>query len=97
MTLLENNEIISEDKSVAEIFNDYVANITNSFGIEETGKSTVSTLDIDDPVEIALTKCSLHPSSYSKIRLSTLFPRRSNDSNRRIRLKERISTGKYSS
>ena len=38
VTLLENNEIISDDKAVAEIFNDYFVNITSSLGIEETGK-----------------------------------------------------------
>ena len=52
MPLLENNEIISKDKSVAEPFNDYFANITNSLRIEETGK---------------ITKFSLH-SSIKRIR-----------------------------
>ena len=61
VTLLENNDIISNDKSVAEIFNDYFVNITSSLGIEgieETGKNTVSTQDIDDPVEITISKYS---------------------------------------
>ena len=66
MTLLENNEIISIDKSVAEIVNEYFVNITNSLGIEGTGENTVSTHDIDDPVEIAITKYSSH-SSIKKI------------------------------
>ena len=65
VTLLENNAIISNDKSVAEIFNDYFVNITSSLGIEdieETGKNSASTQDIDDPVEIAITKYSSHSS-----------------------------------
>ena len=36
VTLLENDEIVSDDKAVAEIFNDYFANITSSLSIEET-------------------------------------------------------------
>ena len=39
VTLLENNEIISDYEAVAEIFNNYFANITSSLGIEETGKN----------------------------------------------------------
>ena len=62
MILLENNEIISNDKSVAEIFNECFTDITNLLGIEETGKNIVSTHDIDDPVEIAITKYSSHSS-----------------------------------
>ena len=67
MTLLENKELISKHKSVADIFNDYFANTTNLLGIEETRKSTVSTYDIDNLVEIAITKYSLH-TSIRKIR-----------------------------
>ena len=62
VTLLENGELISDDKAVAEIFNEYFANITSSLGIEETGSNLVSTDDIDDPVELAVVKYSLHPS-----------------------------------
>ena len=43
------------------------ATITNSLGIQETGKNTVSTHDVNDPVEIAITKYSSH-SSIKKIR-----------------------------
>ena len=62
MTLLENDEIVSDDKAVAEIFNDYFANITSSLGIEETGSNAVSADGIDDPVELAIIKYGLHPS-----------------------------------
>ena len=62
VTLLENDEIVSDDKAVAEIFNDYFANITSSLGIEETGSNVVSADGIDDPVELAIIKYSLHPS-----------------------------------
>ena len=67
VTLIKNNEIISNDKCVAEIFNEYFATITNSLGIQETGKNTVSTHDVNDPVEIAITKYSSH-SSIKKIK-----------------------------
>ncbi len=60
VTLLENGELISDDKAVAEIFNEYFANMTSSLGIEETGSNLVSTDDIDDPVELAVVKFSLH-------------------------------------
>ena len=62
VTLLENDEIVSDDKVVTEIFNDYFANITSSLGIEETGSNVVSADGIDDPVELAIIKYSLHPS-----------------------------------
>ena len=67
VTLFDNNAIISNEKCVAEIFNEYFATKTNSLGMEEAGKNTVSTHDINDPVEIAITKCSSH-SSIKKIR-----------------------------
>ena len=53
--LLENNEIISDDKAVAEKFNDYFTNMTCSLDLEETRKKIVSTDDIDSPVELAIT------------------------------------------
>ena len=56
VTLLENDEIVSDDKAVAEIFNDYFANITSSLGIEEAGSNVVSADGIDDPVELAIIK-----------------------------------------
>ena len=45
MTLFENDELVSDDKAVAEIFNDYFANITNSLGIEHPPVTTP--LDIE--------------------------------------------------
>ncbi len=42
------------------MFNEYFANITSSLGIEETGPNLVSADDIDDPVELAVVKFSLH-------------------------------------
>ena len=56
VNLLENKAIISNDKCVAEIFNECFATVTNSLGIVEAGKNTVSTHGINDPVEIAITK-----------------------------------------
>ena len=60
MILLENNEIISVDKAVAEIFNDYFTNITSLLGKEETGKNMVSTDDVDESFELAIIRYSLH-------------------------------------
>ena len=58
--LLENDKIISDNKAVLEIFNDYFANVISSLRIEETESSVVSTDDIDDPIALAIIKCSLH-------------------------------------
>ena len=47
LTLLENNNLISNDKEVAEVFNNYFANITDALGIKEITEniSSVSGLD----------------------------------------------------
>ena len=66
MNLLENNEIISDDKAVAEIFNNYFANIKSSLDLEETGKNMASTNDIDDPVELATIKYTQALRGYQK-------------------------------
>ena len=39
VTFLNNNEIVCNDKAVAEISNEYFTNITISLGIEEPGKT----------------------------------------------------------
>ena len=62
VTLLENGEIVSDYKAVAEIFNNYFINITSSLGVKETGSNVLSADDVNDPFELAIIKYSLHPS-----------------------------------
>ena len=61
--MLENDGKICDEKAVAEIFNDYFANITSSLGVEESGQNVASAHDVNHPVELTIIKHSLHPSS----------------------------------
>ena len=62
VTLLENDKVVSNDRAVADIFNDYFVNITGSLDIADADLNLLSTDGIDDPVDIAVRKYSLHPS-----------------------------------
>ena len=62
VTLLENDKVVSNDRAVADIFNDYFVNITGSLDISDTNLNLLSTDGIDDPADIAVRKHSLHPS-----------------------------------
>ena len=62
VTLLENDKVVSDDRAVADIFNDYFVNITGSLDIADADSNLLSTDGIDDPVDIAVRKYSLHPS-----------------------------------
>ena len=62
MTLLENDKVVSNDRAVADIFDDYFVNITGSLDIVDADLNLLSTDGIDDPVDIAVRKYSLHPS-----------------------------------
>ena len=62
VTLLENDKVVSDDRAVADIFNDYFVNITGSLDIADADLNLLSTDGIDEPVDIAVRKYSLHPS-----------------------------------
>ena len=62
LTLLENNNLISNDEEVAEVFNNYFANITDALGIKEITENISSVSGLVDPIDIAIKKFSLHPS-----------------------------------
>ena len=62
LTLLENNNLISNDKEVAEVFNNYFANITDALGIKEITGNISSVSGLVDPIDIAIKKYCLHPS-----------------------------------
>ena len=62
ITLLENEVLVTDDKEVAEIFNEYFVNITDSLGIIQPRDALTTTDGLHDPVEIAIKKYSSHPS-----------------------------------
>ena len=67
VTLIEDGKVITEDTKIAEIFNHYFANITESLGISEDKSLLSETNGIKDPVEKANKKYENHP-SIKKIR-----------------------------
>ena len=62
VTLIEDGEVITDDAKIAEIFNHYFANITESLGISEDQSLLSQTTGINDPVEKAIKKYENHPS-----------------------------------
>ena len=62
ITLLENNELVNDNRAVANIFNDYFISITDSLDIPTVSKNLTPTNEISDPLDIALTKYKSHPS-----------------------------------
>ena len=59
---MENDEAISDDRQVAEIFNNYFVTVTEILGIAENLDNVRSTEGIIDPVEKAMEKYANHPS-----------------------------------
>ena len=62
ITLIENDEMVTDDLKIAEIFNDYFANITQDLEITDTGAHLSSTIGIEDPIDKAVEKYKNHPS-----------------------------------
>ena len=62
VTLIEDGKMITEDTKIAEIFNHYVANTTESLGISEDKSLRSERNGIKDPVEKAIKKYESHPS-----------------------------------
>ena len=62
ITLLENEVLVTDDKEVAEILNEYFVNITDSLGIIQPKEALIPTDGLHDPVEIAIKKYSSCPS-----------------------------------
>ena len=50
ITLLEGNELVSDDKKVAEILSDYFVNITGSLKISEIEENLIETNQLCDPI-----------------------------------------------
>ena len=62
VTLMEDGKMITEDLKIAEFFNHYFTNITESLGISEDQTLLSPTNGINDPVEKAIKKYANHPS-----------------------------------
>ena len=62
ITLIENGEMVTDDLKIAEIFNDYFANITQDLEITDTGAHLSPTIGIEDPIDKAVEKYKNHPS-----------------------------------
>ena len=62
ITLVENNDIITEDKEIAEKFNDYFITTVSSLAITENKALLTDASSINDPVGRAVKKFENHPS-----------------------------------
>ena len=62
ISLIENNEIISDDHKVAEIFSKYFSQVTDSLDIPEYIPPNKDFLQIKNPVLRAIEKFKEHPS-----------------------------------
>ena len=62
ITLLEGDELVSDDKKVAEILNEYFVNITTSLEISGVEENLVKANEVSDPIDIAVNMYKSHPS-----------------------------------
>ena len=67
ITLIEKGEMVTDDLKIAEIFNNYFANITQDLEITDNGAQLSSTTGIEDPIDKAVEKYKSH-SSIKKIK-----------------------------
>ena len=65
--LLEGGKMVRKDSEIAEIFNNYIANIRESLGVSANESLLVPTNDIVDPIDKAVMKFQSHPSTMSFI------------------------------
>ena len=62
ITLVDNNEIISEDSVIAETFNTYFSDVVKSLNINIKPEFLEESNSIDDPIYKAINKYKKHPS-----------------------------------
>ena len=60
--LIENGEVVSDDKIIAESLNTHFVNITNSLGIDPFFKINETDLSMEESIDMALAKDKNHPS-----------------------------------
>ena len=61
MSLIENDEIISDESKVTNSFRNFFANAIHSLGIK-SNKYSNDKYGLKNPVEIVIKKCKKHPS-----------------------------------
>ena len=79
ITLVENDEVISNDKTLATIFNEFFVDSVKSLNLSENNSILNPTAHLTDPVEIALKKFESHPSILDikeKVAVKKSFPSR---------------------
>ena len=62
MTLIEDGEIMSDEKAIADCLNSRFVKITDSLGLNTSFKSSETDLSVDDRVDVAIDKYKSHPS-----------------------------------
>ena len=62
INLFENEVLFTDEREVADIFNEYFSNITEALGIHEPKDSLTPIDGLRDPIETAIRKYSSHPS-----------------------------------
>ena len=65
ITLEENGKIISNDKELARIFNEFFVNLVPNLGINTNHSFLINTDNENDPIEKAIAKYKNHPSIIS--------------------------------
>ena len=60
--LIENGEVISDDKIIAECLNTHFVNTTDSLGIDPSFKINETDLSMEESIDMALAKYKNHPS-----------------------------------
>ena len=67
ITLIENDEILSDDKAVADTFNDFFANAAKSLNLHIPSDTiTEGPVFTADPIDAIILKYSNHPSIKNK-------------------------------
>ena len=61
ITLIESNEIISDDKECAEVMNNFFSDVVENLGIDRYLNTVISN-DTNDPISKAINKYKTHPS-----------------------------------
>ena len=61
VTLVEDNEVISDDTAIAETFNEYFVKITGTIDVGNAKFYLPPTDSIEDHIAIAITKYNLYP------------------------------------
>ena len=60
--MIEDGKMVNQDSQIAEIFNQYFANITDSLEITVNDSLLLPTSDILDPIDKSVKKYEAHPS-----------------------------------